>query len=55
MAAGVAGDEVWDKLLVEVVFFVYGFKSLFEFVEEGERGLAHNLKDRVGSVFWGHF
>lgn len=54
-AAGVGGDEVRDELLVEAVFFVDLVEDFAEFIEEGEVGLAHQVKHVRLSMFRGHF
>lgn len=53
-AARVAGDEVWDELLVEAVLAVDVVELAHELVEEGERGFAHDVEDGIGGVFGGY-
>ena len=53
-AARVAGDEIWDELLVEAVLAVDVVELALELVEEGERGFAHDVEDGIGGVFGGY-
>lgn len=53
VAAGVAGDEIGDELLVDLFAFTDGVESGFELVEKLERRFSHHLEDVVGGMFGG--
>ena len=53
-ASGMAGDEVGDELLVEVLLLIDAVEDALEVVELLERGLAHTQQHTVAGVFGGY-
>ena len=51
MTAGMAGDEVGDNLLVEVLLTADAVEDALKVVELLERGLTHQVKHTVAGVF----
>ena len=47
-----AGDEVGDYLLVEMLLAIDAVEDALEVVELLERGLAHQVKDALAGMFW---
>lgn len=54
-AAGMAGDEVWDKLVAQPLFGADAAEVGVELAEERKRRLAHQLQDVVLRVLGSHF
>ena len=53
-ASGMAGDEVGDDLLVEMLLAIDAVEDALELVELLERRFAHQRQHMVGSVLWSH-
>ena len=49
-----AGDEIGDDLLVEMLLAIDAVEDALEFVELLERGLAHQVQHAIAGVFRGH-
>ena len=49
-----AGDEIGDDLLVEMLLAIDAVEDALEFVELLERGLAHEVEHTVAGVLWGN-
>ena len=54
MTTWVAGDEVGDNLLVEMLFTIDAVEDALEFVELLERRFAHQRQYTIGSMLWSH-
>ena len=53
-AARVAGDEIGDDLLVEMLVLIDAVEDALEVVELLERRLAHQLQHPVAGMLWRH-
>ena len=51
-ASWMAGDEVGNNLLVEMLLAIDAVEDALEVVELLERGLAHQVKDALAGMFW---
>ena len=54
-ATWVAGDEIRDDLLVEMLLAIDAVEDALELVELLERGFAHEVQHAVAGVFRSNF
>ena len=50
-----AGNEIRDKLLIQMLFFIDLVEFFLQFDEHVELGFAHQLQYGIAGVLWGHF